>query len=498
MKRDTKNENPQFLEIRVDGGLDYSNSPTNIKDNELKRALNWMYDVSSDVLTTRPGTDCVTAAALASPIRKLYYYEKNSSTAYLVCASGSKLYYFDGTDAWTEIGSLTDATTVPSFLTFNTKLLIADGGNDIRTWDGSTYTTIANSPKATCLAEIKGRVVANATDEPDSVYLSKPEDESTWDTSGDALGLKAGFGDMLAVNGFAVHGDDLIVFKMSDTSKVKRIYRVNTSDTTASNWVCTSLSVNNGTQNANSIVCAFNNVFFVDQNGFKSLKNVVEYGDMQVDETGAKINQALSLLTCDEVNFIPYYNAVFIGAGDRNFVYSQKEGVGRFTDIIFNWGRCMSFCQVGNTVYLAGHNGYLYKFDDALATDETEPSTTSSYANYMRTKTFSYMGDVLIKKTFLFCIPVIVGTGNLYVTNYSGNDTVIKSFTVVDYEMLADATGYLHDATGYLADAGGNPWIEVSRNKVRGKDFAFEIRMPTGRVGIEKIQSEIVVLEGGE
>ena len=108
------------------------------------------------------------------------------------------------------------------------------------------------------------------------------------------------------------------------------------------------------------------------------------------------------------------------------------------------------------------------------------------------------MGDVLIKKTFLFCIPVIAGTGNLYVTDYSGNDTIIKSFTVVDEEMLADATGYLNDATGYLADAGGNPWIEVSRNKVRGKDFAFEIRMPTGRVGIEKIQVEIVVLEGGE
>ncbi len=465
---------------------------------ELKRALNWMYDVSSDVLTTRPGTDCVTAAATGSSIRKLYYYEKNSSTAYLVCASGSKLYYFDGTDAWVEIGSLTDSTTVPSFLTFNSKLLIADGGNDIRTWDGTTYTTIGSSPKATCLTEIKGCVVANATDEPDSVYFSKPEDESTWDTSSGALGLKAGFGDMLAVNGFAVQGDDLIVYKRSSASKVKRIYRVDTSDTTASNWVCAMLSSNNGVQNANSIDCAFNNVFFVDQNGFKSLKNVVEYGDMQVDETGANINQTLSSLTCDEVKFIPYYNAVFIGAGDRNFVYTEKEGVGRFTDLIFNWGRCTSFCQVGNTVYLAGYNGYLYKFDDSLATDETAPSTTSSYANYIRTKTFSYMGDVLLKKTFLFCIPVKAGTGVVYVTDYSGNDTAIKSFTVVDKEMLADATGDLADATGYLADSGGNAWVEVSRNKVRGKDFAFEIRMTTGRVGIEKIQAEIVVLEGGE
>lgn len=40
MKRNTKNENTQFLEIRVDGGLNYSNSPTNIQENELKRALN--------------------------------------------------------------------------------------------------------------------------------------------------------------------------------------------------------------------------------------------------------------------------------------------------------------------------------------------------------------------------------------------------------------------------------------------------------------------------
>lgn len=497
MKRSTKNTNPQFLEIRLDGGLNYSNSPTNIKENELKRAVNWMYDVSSDVLTTRPGTDCITASALASPIRKLHYYEKNSSTAYLVCASGSKLYYLN-VDAWVEIGSLSDSTTVPSFLTFHNKLLIADGNADIRTWDGTTYSTIGSSPKATCLAEIKGRVVANATDEPDSVYLSAPEDETDWNTAGDALGLKAGYGDMLTVNGFSVFEDNLIVFKKSATSYVNKIYRIDTSSATASGWVCESLSNNNGAQNCHVIESAFNNVFFVDHNGFKSLKGVQEYGDLYIDPTGEKINQTLSSLTCDEIRFIPYYNSIFIGAGDRNFVYSQKEGVGRFTDIIFNWGRCMTFCQVGTTVYLGGHNGYLYKFDDDLATDETAPSTTSSYANYMRTKTYTYMGDVLVKKTYLFLIPVKAGTGTIYITDYDGNSTAIDTFTVTDEDMLFEATGYLADATGYLHDAGSNPWVEISRNRVRGQDFAFEVIMSTGRVGIEKIQAEIVVLEGGE
>lgn len=480
MRKSTKHENLKSFEIELDGGLNYSSSPTNLANNELKRSTNWIYDPSTDLIIVRPGTECVTGAVehkLATPIRKLYYYEKSLVAAWLVCASGAKLYYWS-TDEWVEIGALADATTVPSFLTFNNKLLIADGNADIRTWDGTTYGTIASSPQATILAEIKGRVVCNATDEPDSVYMSGSEDETDWNTTtGNALGLKAGFGDMLEVNGFAVFGDDLIVSKKSSTGKTKRLYRIDTSDTTSSNWVCKLLSVNNSCQGSNTIETAFNNIFFCDDDGFKSLKGVQEYGDLQVDQTGEKVNSLFKNNTCDEVKFIPKYNAIFFAVGDRVMVYSEKNQRGRFTDLIFQWGRVRSFCQVGSVVYLAGHNGYLYKFDEALATDETVPSTRVAFQTYLRTKTFTFFNDIVLRKTQVFLTPLIAGSGNLYTINYTGAATAIATITVT--------------AESY-------PWVETCRNRVRAQALVFEIRLTSGAVGIERIQAEIAIVEGGE
>lgn len=188
-KRSTKHSNIQQFTMVLNGGLNYAQSAVNIADNELKRCMNFIYDPATDYLVTRPGTKCQTAAPLADPILRGYYYEKSPTVAYHICASGGKLYYLSGAglDEWTEIGTdvLNDSTTVPAFITFNNKLLVADG-NGISTWDGTTYAAISGSPKANALTVIKNRVVANATDELDSVYLSAPNDAESadaWDTT---------------------------------------------------------------------------------------------------------------------------------------------------------------------------------------------------------------------------------------------------------------------------------------------------------------------------
>jgi hypothetical protein len=82
--------------------------------------------------------------------------------------------------------------------------------------------------------------------------------------------------------------------------------------------------------------------------------------------------------------------------------------------------------------------------------------------------------------------------------DYAGNNTLIATFTATEEGYLYDATGYLEDATDYLYDAGTAPWVLTTRNRVRGKDIAFELIMSSGAVGIERIQAEIAVLEGGE
>jgi hypothetical protein len=486
----------------MNGGLNYAQSPANIADNELTRAANMIYDPDTDQLMARPGCSIVTSVPLTGGITSAYYYVKDSTTAYHIAACGDKLYYLDGT-TYSAIGTIESGSS-PSFVTFNSKLLIADGGTGIKTWDGTTYSAITTSPNASSLTVIKNRVVANAVDEDDSVYMSKTNDETDWDTTSSAIGLKAGFGDLLSVNAFGVYNDDLIVSKTGDASK--RLYRVNVGSSTTSEWYVSSLSYNNAATSANTMVGAWNNIFFIDTDGFKTLKGIQEYGDLEVDRIGNKINTVFtSTANLNFVAYLPTYNSVWFNVSDRVFCYTErydpnggslKTGarVPAFTDLFFAFGRVNVAYEANDIVYLCGNNGHLYKLDELLSLDNG-----SNYICAVKTKTFSYFDDIMLRKIQWYLRPKLAGTGVLNLC-YSENDKVqLKSFSFVSSgTLLYDSTGYLDAANEYIYEAGMAPWTEETRNRYRGTDIAFEVEMYTGRAGVEWCKAEIAELEGGE
>jgi hypothetical protein len=518
--KDAKHRNVYSVTINPDGGLNYALSAKNIADNELRVARNLLYDAQTGKPMTRPGTRCVSSPALAAPILRMHYYEKSATQKWLVCASAGKLYQMvagtigylvtEGGDyltdesgnrieadtEWTEIGSLTDDDTVPSFLTYNSKLLIADGGENIRTWDGTTYTTLDDGLYATALATIKGRVVANSSDL-DLVTLTGPADETKWNTSTDgAVGLRAGFGDGLTVNGFAVFGDNLIISKKGDVRKT--LYRLNVSDATTTNWYVQMLSENNCAQNHQSIISAFQNVFFADTNGFKSLKGVTEYGDLEVDVTGSKINLIFGdAPTCHDMAYIPAYNAIFFCVGQRVWVCHRITTPGgdvkySFTDLVFLQGQIRCCVQIGTKIYLAGYNGYLYEMDADYATDETVPSTTSAFSSQMKTKSFSVMGDLIVRRMKVDMVPKVAGAGSI-----TANTTTLQTFTIsAAGQLLCDATGYLAADTSYLYDGISAPWSENVRNRYRDDEIAYGITTTSGRIMIENIAVDMAMVEG--
>lgn len=505
-KRSTKHQSVTPISMVLNGGLNYSSTPSNIADNELTRANNVIYDPATDMLVTRPGTVYQTDTSCDGtyPIIALYYYEQSATQSYLIGACNGNLYYY-ASNSWTKIGSLTDATTVPSFLTFNTKLLIADGGSAIRTWNGTDYTTIANSPKASILKTIRNRVVCNDISEMDSVYFSKAEDESDWETSGEsaeAVGLRCGYGDNLTVNAFAVFGDDLIVSKKGD--KTKKLYRINVADTTPANWYVKELSSNNCSQNNKSITEAWNNVFFVDENGFKTLRGVQEYGDLQVSAIGRKINNIfMSQTTCDFMTYIPKYNAIWFGMGDRVFCYTERFNTGAditpaFTQLLFQQGRIMHVIQAGESVYLAGYNGYLYKLDETYSTDNINSTDTQNFTSVIRTKNIPLGVDGILRKIQVYFKARSSGVAIINVILDDETTTRLKTVTLHSSgTYLHDATEYLYDATEYLYEEGHGAWIETSRNRVRSNCIAFEVMANSGRMGIEIIKAEIALVEGG-
>jgi hypothetical protein len=500
------------LNLAFNGGLNLSQAPSNIADNELVRATNFLYNPQTGTPETRPGTRCQTAAVCdgTNPILKIYYYEKSSSQAWLVAVCNGNLYYLSGgsLNAWTKIGALTNTTTVPQFLTYHSKLLIADGGQNIRTWDGTTYTTLSDGLYATAITVIKGRVVVNSTaaGSNDLVTFSGAEDETMWDTSdgtNPAIALRAGYGDNMSVNAFAVFVDDLIVSKKGDAEKKK--YRINTSSATESEWYVKILTENNCSQSAHTIVSAFNNVFFADTNGFKSLSGVTEYGDIQVDMLGAKVNNLFSSSsTCDEVYYMPYYSAIWFIISERVYCYHRVVDVSgnvinAFTDLYFQQGRIRSVCQAGSTIYLAGNNGYLYTLDttNTYSTDETSPSVTASYTSAIKSKQFVYFGGAILRRCEIYLKPLKSGTATLTATTPETDTITLKSITLKNSgEYLYDATGYLYAADDYLYDMGILAWYEVSHNRVRGDAIQFQLASSSGRVGVEGLKAEIAMVEG--
>ena len=497
------------INIKFDGGLNLSDAPANIANNELTRTLNYIYNSQTGTPEIRPGTRCATAATCdgANPILKIYYYEKSSAQAWLVAACNGNLYYLNST-AWVKIGALNDTTTVPQFLTYHAKLLIVDGGTNIKTWDGTTYSALADGLGATAINTIKGRVVVNSTSagSNDLITLSGAEDETMWDTSDEtnpAIALRAGYGDNMSVNAFAVFGNDLIISKKGDAEK--RIYRINVSDSTEANWYVELLTSNNCAQNAHTIVSAFNNVYFADSNGFKSLKGVTEYGDIQVDLIGSKVNTLFNTTTeCDEITYLPYFTAIWFIISERVYCYHRLiDGAGTikhaFTDLYFQQGTIKSVCQAGSTIYLAGNNGYLYTMDLAndYATDETVQGTTANYTSAIKTKRFSFFGGGILRKVEIYLDPLFTGAASLYAITPDDESILLKSITLRSAgELLYDATEYLYSADDYLYDMGMTPWYESSRSRCRGNSIQFQLTSTSGRVGIEGLTAEIALVEG--
>jgi hypothetical protein len=505
-KKGAKHDTVKTVTLALTGGLNYAQTPITLEDTEIRLGTNFIYDPDTEYPVTRPGTDCQTAAVCdgANPLLVIYYYEKTVSVSYLVAACNGNLYYLSGAslDGWTFIGALNDAVTVPSFLTFNSKLLIADGGSEIKTWDGLTYGTLAGSPAASALATINNRVVANAVDELDSVYMSKTSDETNWDTAGSAVGLKAGFGDTLSVIAFGVFGNDLFVFKKGQSAR--RIYRVNLEDSDPTSWYVRIVSENNCALNNNSVVEAWDNVFFVDSTGFKSIEGTDVYGDLATDPIGRRVNTLFPWsVSCDFMSYIPLYDSIWFGVGQRVFSYT-KRGSGddkkkAFTDLLFRQGRIRDVCQAGSVVYLAGEDGFLYIMNEGVATDAINATETENFPSTLRTKTLSPGGDLVLRKLQWYLRPKLAGVASFNV--YIDDNTGIQVGTVTLRDSgaaLYDATGDLYDATGYLYDEGSPTWVETIRNRIRSTQLAFEIVVSSGRVGIDWVRAEMAVLEGGE
>lgn len=513
-RRSRKHKDVKTIEIQFDHGLDRSEDERNIPDNALSHCYNMIYDVGNRHLKTRPGlvwvTNEIAGGGTLTQILAIYFYVKDSSNSWMMCAADGNLYSMTYTvltgvsPQWTLVGALTSSSVVPSFLTFNTKLYIADGHTNIRTWDGTTYGVEATSPAGcTALFEIGNRIVANSTGDLDGVYFSGPEDATDWDTaSGSAVTVRAGYGDGLVVNGFASMRDLLVVSKTGQgNTPIKKIWSIDTSGTPA-NWYANYLSHTNSAAKPAAMTNMLNDAVFMDTDGIHSVKGVQEYGDIQMDtKFGYRIANQISDLVPKEASFLTNYGAVwFIYTGtQRVFAYHPLVGeMGAFTEL--NFGRKMSsLAEAGEYTYIASDDGHLYHLFNTVKTDEMTEGNYTNVTCAIKTKLFTFEGE---KAIIRYVSPGIQYhlSGVVKVGVYDKDlDTFFElgSITLIALAaetQLYDATGDLYDATEQLGQRA--IYTGDVRQRFRSKAIQFALQSTSGAFTLANIVARLAIVKG--
>ena len=482
-------------------GVDKSASAANISDKALSRGYNVYYDPGTSKLSTRPGFRCATTTALPAGVDVLQHFGGMAGAvpfSHLMCVSAGKLYKLNGA-AWDEVATL--ESNNPQMVTFNSKLIIADGGAGLKAYDGTSISVLAGSPtKPTAVKEVNNRLVANSSDMPDYFFLSAAEQHDKWAAADGGYKLPAGYGDGLKINGFATMHNKLVVSKASSNKKM--FYGVTLAGD-ASAWQSIPLSVANAAIGPHAITNLGGSAYYVDTDGFSRLFPTDTFGDVGEDsEVGftmaSEFRRFCRNAETISLTWVPSLGAlacIFKGGGLKEFhIFNPRHGFTEWESADFKGLNCV--CEVGGKIYLGSESGYLYEMHTA-GTDEVTPGDVRDLWGVVRFKLFETSNgkDLFLEAGTKVNVDYITsGAYNLEV--YAGNaenKVLLQSFDTVSgsaQQELYDADTSIVDAT-YGLDS-STTGKDICRSKFRGKGLMFQIRTHSGcRVAINSVSARV-------
>jgi hypothetical protein len=158
------------------GGMDAFSDPAELAANASARLINLLIRDKAKA-RTRPGADGLGDAVLAAfPVKGLFYYDTPAAEQ-LIAVCNTAFSYWNGA-TWTAMGGFTPANARVAMAQGVDTVLISDGTNNLRTWNGSAFTdcgaTSADPPKeVTILCWHTGRMFASGKGSaPDTIWVS--------------------------------------------------------------------------------------------------------------------------------------------------------------------------------------------------------------------------------------------------------------------------------------------------------------------------------------
>ena len=513
MIKSSKHQKTIPITLAVTGGINLQSSPMSIADDEAELMQNWCYEKGATSPSIRPAVTCETSTACSDEIILLYHYTKDSSNSWLMGVSDAfDVYYYNtSTNVWTD--TTINVAKKPSMLTYNGKLLMADGATTLKTWDGTTSGTVSidGSLSPDILAEVGNRVVINDTQTTgrDFVGFSPVEwDVSTaWqlDHTDGSVGLRVGYKDGSNVVGLVKNfKNELIVLKQGDRSET--IYRVQTvgvpyDASNALTWISEFVMAGQGASNSHCVESVDTAVLFLGRYGLGALVADEMYSELNLQAIGKKINPVLGAVgnTNYELRYLATTGQVWIlRNSDTIYIYHPHNGA--FTTYEFNNEQIYSVTENSSGVYFAGESGHLYKLDVTETQDEFTPSTNTDLTGILKLKDLDMgPGRGLVKASEFLFKPITGSTTNIYYADNSKNGQVkVDEHTVIDDAMsdfmLAD-TDFMSGSDYDFMGLDGLPWSQEIKKKWKGKRIQFQVTT-VGRCQFDGVTAQIAAVGG--
>lgn len=495
------------------GGLNKSVPPFVIGNEELVDATNFYYDPTTGFLTTRPGLERFSTAALPGGAYALALGEYISGGNVYVIVGGSdgNLYYLNGTVP-TLIGALSGGQRA-TFSQLNGVLVIASGGV-LQTWNGpGNGLTNTTSPVESYISNFSklstARIVAIG-DGADRVDLSGSNDGTNWifdpNTEDQAKYFDAGYGDGMSISGIGSYRGYTFVFKRSSTGKTKKLYISNIQGA-SSGWTCYELTNRHSSLSPYFIKELNEGLFFVDVEGPKTIIAVENLLDVPIEITapGMPNDPINSIKVAGEMQqfiqddgftiFDPVFQMFMVkSAANASSFYCLSFLTGKWT----YWSSPLNIqCgdYVDGNMLFGATDGYIYQYNKQQDNDNG-----AQYQKTAETKQFKL--DSLLRDVVDFIELDYLGlmTGNMTITPkqkgspLTGSNGQIFSQSY-DFNQTWWTWAQVNASTiaGWTESLQKNVYATAAlKNKLPGDFVSFQIAVTSGLMSLSQLRAEIV------
>jgi hypothetical protein len=216
-------------------------------------------------------------------VRGLYDFWRmgttGTATQKRICHAGTKIYKEDLDGTWDELFTGMDATSVPSYTTFDDLLIISSNADEApKSWDLTTAQSLAGTPPnfAFAVAHKKYVFASGNIAYPQRLYYCKQEDPEDWtDASAGSIDILSNDGD--AITGlYGDHKSRLWVFKGTNKGSIWQVTGSSETD-----WAVVPFKRGVGCVAHNSIVPFGDDLAWMSNQGIHALSATDAYGDFK-------------------------------------------------------------------------------------------------------------------------------------------------------------------------------------------------------------------------